>query len=271
MRRQIEALPARIVPVKSAFEVAGDRDEPAALGAHADRVELERRETEIVVQFPQFRQLLHERRNQRCRRVEVRQRIGDDKRLEAGQRIERHPGDPARIELLDVYPALVRQGHCRRAKPRRVCNREIDLVLCRHRAFECHAVRFGDRVADAVLDEVKALLLVEGGLQIGSAADEPGLALFADAAFEDGFYEHRPVLLDEGLDVLLAGVWAEHFGGRIAGELQQLCAVAHAGDFHRSLPPGECVCPEITRDRRETGASLRGFGQILNAGEEATR
>src|ERR1700731_4032868 len=66
VRRQIEALPARIVPVKAAFEVTGDRNEPAALGTHADRIELERREAEIVIKLPQLRQLLHERRNERC-------------------------------------------------------------------------------------------------------------------------------------------------------------------------------------------------------------
>ena len=213
MRRQIEALPARIVPVKSAFEVAGDRDEPATLGAHADRVELDGRKAEIVVEFPQLRQLLHERRNKRCRRVEVRQRIGDDKRLQTGQRIERHPRDAARIEFLDVHPALMRQGHCRRAKPRRVGDREINLVLGRHRAFERDAVGFGDRVANAMLDEIETLLFFEGGLQIGGAADQAGLALFADPAFEDGFYKHRPVLFDEGLDVPFAGVRAEHFRG----------------------------------------------------------
>jgi len=38
VRRQVEALPASIVPIESAFEVAGYRDEPAALRTHADRV-----------------------------------------------------------------------------------------------------------------------------------------------------------------------------------------------------------------------------------------
>jgi hypothetical protein len=52
-----------------------------------------------------------------------------------------------------------------------------------------------------MLDEVEALFLLERGLQVGSAADQPGLALFADPGFEDGFYKRRPVLLDEGLDV----------------------------------------------------------------------
>ncbi len=105
-------------------------------------------------------------------------------------------------------------------------------MLGRHRAFERDAVGFGDGVANAMLDEIEALLFFEGGFQIGGAADQAGLALFADPAFEDGFYKHRPVLFDEGLDVPLAGVRAEHFRGRIPGELQQLRAVEHASDFH---------------------------------------
>src|SRR5208337_2764152 len=64
MGRQIEALPARIVAVEAAFEVAGDGGETAApVGAHADRVQLERRHAEVVEELPQLRQHLHERRN----------------------------------------------------------------------------------------------------------------------------------------------------------------------------------------------------------------
>ena len=61
VRRQIEALPTRIVPVKAAFEIAGDGDEAAALGAHPDRIELQCRDAEIVVELPKFGELLHQR------------------------------------------------------------------------------------------------------------------------------------------------------------------------------------------------------------------
>lgn len=42
--------------------------------------------------------------------------------------------------------------------------------------------------------------------QIRGTANEPGFSLLADPAVEDGFYESRPVLLDEMLDLSLAGV-----------------------------------------------------------------
>ena len=132
-------------------------------------------------------------------------------------------------------------------------------MLGRHRAFERDAVGFGDCVADAMLDEVEALLLLERGLQVGGAADQPGLTLFPDPAFEDGFYKHRPVLLDEGLDVLFAGVRAEHFGARIPGKLQEFCAVEHAGDFHGVLSSsgvaGQRVCDNKRRGETESRRS----------------
>ena len=64
VRRQVEALPARVVAVEAALEVAGDRRQAAvALRAHADRIELERRHAEVVVELPQLGQLLHQRRD----------------------------------------------------------------------------------------------------------------------------------------------------------------------------------------------------------------
>jgi hypothetical protein len=122
-------------------------------------------------------------------------------------------------------------------------------------------------------------IFFEGGFQIGGAADEVGLAPFADPAFEDGFLKHRPGAFDEGLDVLLAGVRAEHFRGRIPGELQQLRAVEHASDFHGLSSPREIAgrrafitqkvaakrtLTPLTEDYTRssvTGASSRGLGQ----------
>src|ERR1700730_4156810 len=114
----------------------------------------------------------------------------------------------------------MRQGHCRRPKARRIGDRKIDLVLGLHSAFKRDAIGFGNRVAYAVLDKIEPLLFFERGLQIRGAADEPGLPLLADAALENGFYKYRAVLLDEALDLFLAGVGAEYFGRRKSCELQ---------------------------------------------------
>ena len=78
------------------------------------------------------------------RRVQLGQRVGDDERLQAGQRIERHLRDAVLVQFLDVHAAVMRQRHRRRAEVGRIGDREIDLVLGRHRAFEGHAVGLGD-------------------------------------------------------------------------------------------------------------------------------
>ena len=50
---QIQPLPARIVAVEAAFEIAGDRRQAALLArAHADRVQLERRHAVVVHTAP---------------------------------------------------------------------------------------------------------------------------------------------------------------------------------------------------------------------------
>jgi hypothetical protein len=72
-------------------------------------------------------------------------------------------------------------------------------MLGRHGTFEGDTVCFGERVADAVFNEIEPLLLVESSLQIRGAANEAGLAFFADPALEDGFDEDRPVLLMSAL------------------------------------------------------------------------
>jgi hypothetical protein len=63
MIRQCKPLPARIVAIEAALEVAGDRREAAVTRrAHADRVELQRGGHPVVVhELPQLRQVLYER------------------------------------------------------------------------------------------------------------------------------------------------------------------------------------------------------------------
>ena len=90
MSRQTETLPARIVAIEPAFEVAAYGSEAAAsVGAHADRVQLERGHSEIVKELPQLWQHLHQRRNDRLRRLELSQSVGNDKGFQPGERIER--------------------------------------------------------------------------------------------------------------------------------------------------------------------------------------
>src|SRR5262249_61842453 len=91
MSGEPEALPARIIAVETAFEIAGDRREAAApVGAHADRVQFERGHAEIVKELPQLRQHLHQRRDDRLWRLELGQRVRDHEGLEAGERVERN-------------------------------------------------------------------------------------------------------------------------------------------------------------------------------------
>ena len=175
------------------------------------------------------------------RRLELRQRVGDHEGLEAGQRIERDLRDQALVELLDVDAAVVGERHGRRAEVGRVGDREIDLVLGRHRGLEGHAVGLGDDVADPMLDEIEPLLLLQRGLEVGRAPEQAGLALLADAALEHRLDEHRAVAVDQALDLVFAGVGAENFRRRKARELQQLGAVKHACDLHRLLRDGTVV------------------------------
>ena len=49
MLRQLKTLPARIVAIEPALEIAGNRSKPArAVGAHADRVKLESGHSVVV-------------------------------------------------------------------------------------------------------------------------------------------------------------------------------------------------------------------------------
>ncbi len=155
--------------------------------------------------------------------------------LSPGQRIERDVRDQRLVELLDVHAAVVRERHRRRPEPRRVGDREVDFVLRRHRALEGDAVRLGRLIAVTVLDEVQPLLLLERGLQVARAAEEPGLALLADATLEQRLDEHRAVAIDQRLDLLLARVRAEHLRDGKAGKAEELGAVQHACDLHVGL------------------------------------
>ena len=108
---QPQPLPARIVAVEAALEVAGDRRQPAArVRPHPDRVELEGVHAEIVDQLPQARQVLDQRRDDRAGCADVGQRVGDHERLQAGQRLERDVGDLVLAQLLDVDAAVMGDG-----------------------------------------------------------------------------------------------------------------------------------------------------------------
>ena len=202
------------------------------IGPHADGVQLQRGHAEVVKELPQFRQLLHQRRDDALRRIEVGQGVGHHERLEPGERIERDARDQLPVQLLDVDAAVAAQSQGRGAKARAVGDGEVDLALGRHRAFEGDAVGLGGEVAGAVLDEIEPLFLFQGGLEIGGAAEQAGLALLAHAALEDRLDEDRSVAADQRLDLVLARRRAEDLRRGMARELEQPRAVQHAGDLH---------------------------------------
>ena len=227
-------MPARVVAIEAAFEIASHRGQPSlTVRPHPDRIELERRHPEVVVELPKLGQLLNERRDQLLGRVQFGQRVGHHERFQAGERIERDLRDLGLFELFDVDAAAVGQCHRRCAKASRVGDGEIDLVLRRYPGFEGDAIGLGHGAADPVLDEVQALLFPERGRQIRCPAHQPRLAFFADPSFEDRLDEHRATALDQRPNLLLARARFEHLGGRKADEAQQLRTVEHAGDLHR--------------------------------------
>ena len=80
VRRQVQPLPARVVTVEAALEVAGHRRQPAArVGAQADRVQLQRGHAVVVEQVPQVRQVLHQRRDDGLRRLQFRSALATTK------------------------------------------------------------------------------------------------------------------------------------------------------------------------------------------------
>src|SRR6266446_9925408 len=68
----LETLPARVVAIEAALEVAGDRREaPFASGPHSDRVELQRRHAVVVHQLPKLWQMLHQGRDDLLGRADI--------------------------------------------------------------------------------------------------------------------------------------------------------------------------------------------------------
>jgi hypothetical protein len=237
--RQPQPRHPRVVAVEAALEVAGHRRQAAvAVAAHADRVQLQRRHAVVVHQFPQLGQVLHQRRDDLARCADVAERVGDHEGLQPGQCVEGHAGDVGLVELFDRDAALVRQRDRRRAEARVVADREVHLVLGRHTAFEADAVGLGLDVAVLVLGEVQALLFGQCARQVGGAADQAGLALLADRALEERLDEDLAVAPDQVLDLVFAGVRAQHLGGGEARELKKFRSIEHSGEIHPVTPAG---------------------------------
>ena len=212
---QAKAADARVVAVKPAFEIASHRGQTATLvHAHADRVQLQRGHAVVVHQFPQFRQVLHQRRDDLARGADVAERIGHHEGFQPGQRIEGHGGHIALVQFLDINAAAMGQGHCGRAIPGVVGDREIDLMFGRHAGLEGDAIGLGIGIAVAMFREIEPFLFGQGGLQIGGLANQPGLALLANTAAKQGLDEDQPVAVDQALDIVFAGIGAEDFGCR---------------------------------------------------------
>ena len=234
---QPETPDARVVAVEAALEVAGDRGEPpVAAGPHADRVQLERGHAVVVHELPELRQVLHERRDDLARRADVGERVGDDEGLQAGQRLEGDGGDVGLRQLLDIDASAMGQRHGRRAEMRVVGDGEIDLVLGGNAGLEGDAIRLGIGVAVAVLGEVEPLLFGQRGLEVAGLADEPGLALLADAAAEDRLDEDQAVAGDQVLDRVFAGVGPEHLGRGEVDVAEQPRSVEHSVELHGRSP-----------------------------------
>ena len=64
--------------------------------------------------------MLHQRRDDLLRRVQIGQRVGYDESLEASQWIERNLRYLGFVDLFDVHPAVMGQSHGGRAELRRV-------------------------------------------------------------------------------------------------------------------------------------------------------
>src|SRR6516162_1025000 len=231
--RQIQTLPAWIVSVESTLEIASNWSQPAPdVWTHTDWIEFQRGHAEVVIQLPQFGQLLHQGRNDVLRRVQVRQGVGDHESVQPGQRIERNLCDEVFVQLFDVHSPAVSQGHGWGAKTSAVGDGEIDLLFSRYGSLESHAVCLRHSIANAMFDEIEAFFLSQRGRQVGSSADHSRLALLTHAAFKHWLDEHRPVTTDECLDLVFARVRSQYLRGGIAGKLQQLRAVEHSRDLH---------------------------------------
>src|SRR5207247_489557 len=118
----------------------------------------------------------------------------------------------------------------------RVGDCEIDFALGRHSALESHPVGLGHNISMAMLREIKALLLRQCRLQIARLADQAGLALLADSAFEERFNEDQLVPVDESLDLVFRGIRTQDFGCWEVHMREQAGPMEHASDVHSGLP-----------------------------------
>ena len=87
-------------------------------------------------------------------------------------------------------------------------------MLGRHAVLEGDAVRLGAGIAEAVLDEIEPLLLLQRGLEVARLADQPGLAFLADAALEHRLDKNQLVSIDQALNFVFRCAGTENFGGR---------------------------------------------------------
>src|SRR5215204_4409322 len=206
MVRQIEALPAGIVTVEAALEVASDRAEaPLTARAHADRVQLDRGHAVVVHEFPELWQMLHEGRDDLLGRADIAQGIGNDEGLEARQRVERNPCNLALVELLDVHASHMGQRHGWSAELGRIRHSEIDFVLSGNTALEGDAIRLRKGIPMPVLGEIEAFLFRQSRFEISRLPDQARFALLADPTLEDRFDKDQPVTPNEVLDFVLGG------------------------------------------------------------------
>src|SRR5437870_3152762 len=88
------------------------------------------------------------------------------------------------------------------------------------------------QLGDVMLDKVQTLLLRQRAVEVPGPAQQPRLALLANAPLEDRFDEDLPVALDEIHDFRLARRWTQDLGRRKPCKLQQWRPVQHSGDLH---------------------------------------
>ena len=186
----------------------------------------------MVHQLPQLGQVLDQGRYDVGRCADVGQGVGDDKGLQAGERVERDLGDQAAVQLLDVDTADMGERHGGGAEFRRVGDGEIDFVACRHTAFKGHAIGLGQGIAMTMLGEIEPFLLGQRGLEIACPADQAGLGLLAHAALEDGLDEDLPVAVYQRLDFVFRCARPENVGGGKIDIFQKLGSVKHSGNLH---------------------------------------
>ena len=171
------------------------------------------------------------------RRTDVRKRVGDNEGLQPGQCVERNRRDLVFAEFLDIDAAPMSQRHRGRAKAAVVRDREIDLVFSRHSRLEGNAVSLCDCIAMPMLREIKPLLFGQCRFQIAHPGDKTCLALFSNAALEDGFDEYLTVPFYQCLNVIFACTGSQHFRAWKTHMFQQSGPVQQSGNLHLTAPP----------------------------------